>query len=256
MTDTQAPPAFDLASLVRPVSESARYLKLLVYGDPKVGKTTFAATAPAPLFLTVEPGTVVLLKNEENRERFADVQTVDLKSITRLNQIMAALREGQMPERKTIVLDSLSEFQHRILMQWSDHAMKSGLTKLNNPYAPEWPEYNSVTNILKKAMWELRDLDRHIIVIAHDRDDEDKNKGGMRIHRPALMPALGNTLAAMFNLVGRMFRDSDGVVKMKVVASPTEVAGSHLWDGPPVIENPTFDTFSFERATTNGNATG
>jgi hypothetical protein len=208
------------------------------------------------LFLTVEPGTVVLLKNEENRKRFADVKTVDLKSVTYLNRIINALREGQMPDRKTIVLDSLSEFQHRVLMQWSDHAMKAGLTKLNNPYAPEWPEYNSVTNILKKAMWEFRDLERHIIVICHDRDDADKTEGGMQIHRPALMPALGNTLGAMFNLVGQMFIDTDGVVKMRVQASPTVKAGSHIWDGPPVIENPTFDTFSFERATTNGNATG
>lgn len=251
MTDIQA---FDLSQLVKPITDSAKYLKMLIYGDPKVGKTTFAATAPSPLFLTVEPGTVVLLKNEENRRRFADVQTLDLKSMTWLNRYTAALRQGQLPDRKTIVLDSLSEFQHRVLMQWSKHAMSSGLSKLNNEYAPEWPEYNSVTNILKKAMWEFRDLERHIIVIAHCRDDSDKTRGGMSVDRPALMPALGSTLAAMFNLVGYMFRDSDGTVKMRVQASPTVVAGSHIWDGPPVIDNPTFDTFNLERASTNGNA--
>src|SRR5260221_8869191 len=166
MTNTQS---FDLAALAKPISESARYLKMLIYGDPKVGKTTFAATAPAPLFLTVEPGTVVLLKNAENRERFKDVQTVDLKSITMFNRIIGALRQGQMPDRKTIVLDSLSEFQQRVLMQWTTHAMGSGLTDNKNEYAPTWPEFNSVTNILRKVMWEFRDVERHIIVICHNR---------------------------------------------------------------------------------------
>lgn len=239
--------AFDLSTFAKDISESAKYLKMLVYGDPKVGKTTFAGTAPSPLFLTVEPGTVVLIKNEENRARFKDTKTLDLKNITMFNRIISALREGQMPDRKTIVLDSLTEFQHRVLMQWSEHAMKTGLTKLNNPYAPEWPEYNSVTNILKKAMWEFRDVERHIIVIAHCRDDADKSSGGMRIDRPALMPALGSTLTAMFNHVGYMFMEN-GIPKMRVEASPTVVAGSHLWDGPPVVENPTFDMFNPERA--------
>jgi len=246
MTDTPQP--FDLAACAQDITESAKYLKMLIYGDPKVGKTTFAGTAPSPLFLAVEPGTVVLVKNEENRARFKDTKVIDLTNMTMFNRIVSALNAGQMPDRKTIVLDTLSEFQHRVLMQWTGHAMNAGLTKLDNAYAPEWPEFNSTTNILKKAIWELRDVKRHVIVLCHCRDDKDKTRGGLSIDRPALMPALGASLTAMFNLVGYMFVDSDGVTKMRVQAAPTVVAGSHIWSGPPIIENPTFDTFSFERA--------
>lgn len=246
---SDAPQPFDLAAYAQDITESAKYLKLLIYGDPKVGKTTFAGTAPSPLFLAVEPGTVVLVKNEENRARFKDTKVIELTNMSMLNRIIGALNQGQMPDRKTVVLDSLSEFQNRVLMQWTNHAMSTGLSKNDNQYAPEWPEFNSTTNILKKAMWELRDVKRHIIVIAHCRDDTDKTRGGMSVDRPALMPALGATLAAMFNLVGYMFVDSDGTTKMRVQASPTVVAGSHIWSGEPIVSNPTFDTFSFnERA--------
>lgn len=248
MSDT--PPAFDLGSLVKPITESARFIKFLVYGDPKVGKTTFAATAPAPLFLTVEPGTIVLQKNEENRRRFADVQTTPLPNVGRLNAIMDALRQGQLPDRKTIVLDSLSEFQSRVLAQWTKHAMANGLSKNNNEFAPEWDEYNSTTSILKKAMWEFRDLERHIVVICHARDDKDSKRGNMQIERPALMPSLGLSLSAMFNVVGYMYMEN-GIPMMRVVSTPNIVAGNHIWDGPPVVENPTFDMFMLERAMQN-----
>ena len=254
MTDTQEVKAFDLADFMQDISESARYLKMLIYGEPKVGKTTFAGTAPSPLFLTVEPGTAVLTKNEENRIRFKDTKTIPLKNMSMLTAITKGLRAGQAPERKTIVLDSLTEFEKRVLMQWTPVAMEKGFTENKNIYAPTWPEYNSVTNILRKGIWELRDIDRHIIVICHCRDDKDKTRGGLSVDRPALMPSLGNSLAAMFNLVGYMYMEN-GKTYMQVQASPTVVAGSHLWDGPPIVENPTFDTFriDIERAATNGN---
>lgn len=244
---SDAPQPFDLVSLAKPISESAKYLKMLIYGEPKVGKTTFAATAPSPLFLTVEPGTVVLLKNEENRARFKDTLTMDLKNLTMLNRIVSALHEGQMPDRKTIVLDTLSEFQQRVLSQWTKHAMQQGLTDNRNEFAPTWPEFNSVTNLLRKAMWELRDVERNIIVLCHVRDDKDKTRGGMAVDRPGLLPALGNSLSAMFNLVGYMYKE-DGIPHLQVEASPSVVAGTHLWDGEPIVKNPTFDTFAIERA--------
>lgn len=246
MTDPQP---FDLAAYAQDITESANYLKMLVYGDPKVGKTTFAGTAPSPLFLAVEPGTVVLIKNEENRARFKDTKVIRPQSIKALETVVTALREGQMPDRKTIVLDTLSEFQHRVLMQWTKTAMQAGLTENRNELAPTWPEYNSVTNMLRKAIWELRDLNRHVIVLCHNRDDKDKTRGGVAVDRPALLPALGNSLTAMFNLVGYMYKNENGVPMMQVEASPTVVAGSHIWDGPSIIENPTFDIFNLgERA--------
>lgn len=233
---------FDLNSVAKFLEDQPLYLKMLIYGDPKVGKTTFAGTAPSPLFLAVEPGVAVLRKNEENRNRFKDTMAVDLPNISALNAITNSLRVGQLPDRKTIVLDSLTEFQDRVLVQWTKHAMVSGLTDNKNEFAPTWPEFNSVTNILKKTVRELRDIPRHVIVICHIRDDKDKTRGGMAVDRPGLMPSLGNTVAAMFNLVGYMEK-RDGIPWMVVESSPTRVAGNHIWDGPPEIENPTFDTF-------------
>lgn len=244
MTDTPQP--FDLAAMMKDVSESAKYLKMLIYGDPKVGKTTFAGTAPSPLFLAVEPGTVVLIKNKENKERFKDTKVLDLPNMATLNRVNIALRNNQAPDRKTIVIDTLSEFEDRVLGQYMKYAINKGITKNTNEFNPEFAEYKAVTGMLKTAMIQLRDLERHVIVLCHGRDDADKTRGGMSVDRPGLMPSLSKSLTGMFNLIGYMFVDSDGIHKMRVKPTPNIVAGNHLWDGDPVVDNPTFDIF--ERA--------
>lgn len=239
------PNDFDLANYVKEITESARYLKMLVYGFPKVGKTTFAGTAPHPLFIAVEPGIVTLVKNAENKERFKDVRWIGCKNISGLTMITESLRAGQVPDRETIVLDTLSEFEDKVLQQHMDGLVDMG--KKENRYNPEWPEYKAVTGMLKKAILELRDIPRHIIVLAHLRDDPDKSRGGMNVYRPDLMPKLGNSLTAMFNLVGYMYKENE-VVKMRVEPTPNIVAGNHIWSGAAIIDNPTFDMFQLERA--------
>lgn len=236
---------FDLANYVKEITESARYLKMLVYGFPKVGKTTFAGTAPNPLFIAVEPGIVTLVKNAENKERFKNVRWIGCKNMTGLTVITEHLRAGQVPDRETIVLDTLSEFEDKVLQQMMDGLVASG--KKENQYNPEWPEYKAVTAMLKKAILELRDIPRHIIVLCHLRDDPDKSRGGMNVYRPDLMPKLGNSLTAMFNLVGYMYKENE-VVKMRVEPTPNIVAGNHIWSGAAIIDNPTFDMFQLERA--------
>jgi len=247
MTDTPQP--FDLANYVKEITESAKYLKMLVYGFPKVGKTTFAGTAPNPLFIAVEPGIVTLVKNEENRERFKNVRWIGCKNIEALNVITQSLRAGQVPDRETVVLDTLSEFEDKVLQSYMNKVVADG--KKDNLWNPEWPEYKAVTGMLKQAILELRDLPRHVVVLCHLRDDPDKSRGGMNVYRPDLMPKLGNSLTAMFNLVGYMFKeDVNGqpVVKMRVEPTPNIVAGNHIWSGAAIIENPTFDMFQLERA--------
>lgn len=242
MTDAQP---FDLANYMKEISASAQYLKMLIYGDPKVGKTTFAGTSPNPLFLAIEPGIITLVKNEANRERFKDVRWIGCKNLEALNVITQSLRAGQAPDRQTIVLDTLTEFEDKVLQQYMDKVVDSG--QKENRYNPEWPEYKAVTAMLKKAILELRDIQRHIVVLCHCRDDADKSRGGMNVDRPALMPKLGSSLTAMFNLVGYMYKENE-VVKMRVEPTLNIVAGNHIWDGPAIIENPTFDMFTLETA--------
>jgi hypothetical protein len=242
MTDVPAA-KFDLDSAMKPILEASRYFKFLVYGDPKVGKTTFAATAPNPLILAVEPGTAVLTKNEENRKRFAHVKEYPCESLKVLEEVIAATRAGQGADRETYVFDTLTEFEDRTLAAYMKYIVKANPDKDKNEYNPEWPEYKAVTAILRKAMLELRDLEKHIIVICHCRDDADKTRGGMSVDRPALMPKLSSTLLGMFNLIGYMYVDYDGTYRMRVVPTPNIVAGNHIWSGEAVIDNPTFDMF-------------
>lgn len=69
---------------------------LLVYGDPGIGKTTFAAQAPSPLFLLTEQG---LGKNK--------VPSLDVKDVPTMEQALDELAITAEKKYKTVVIDSL-----------------------------------------------------------------------------------------------------------------------------------------------------
>lgn len=98
-------------------------IKALVYGQAGAGKTTLAATAPAPLVLAVEAGMLSLKRT--NLERLYgvgtagityDVPAIIIKDINDLNDAYAfCATHPQAAQFKTIYLDSLTEIAEVVL---------------------------------------------------------------------------------------------------------------------------------------------
>lgn len=102
-----------------------RTLTLLVYGDTKVGKTQFSATAPAPrLFFDVEHGTKFLdikrkvwdPKTDPPPENDGTWDTVIVPTLDYDTVLKGYdwLRSGQHPF-KSVIIDSVSELQAKVV---------------------------------------------------------------------------------------------------------------------------------------------
>ena len=77
-------------------SKTKQNLRILIYGPPGIGKTTFASCFPNPILLRTEDGATGL-----------DVQTFDMiKKLSDLRDALHALRE-EKHDFKTVILDSL-----------------------------------------------------------------------------------------------------------------------------------------------------
>jgi hypothetical protein len=102
------------------------YIKMLLYGAPGVGKTTFAAQAgdhPAlspVLFLNFEGGLLSVVER-------GDVDAVDINRMSDLEEVYESLRtqDPAYREYRTIVIDSGSELYNQALVE----ATETGITR-------------------------------------------------------------------------------------------------------------------------------
>lgn len=131
---------------------------VLIYGPDGVGKTTFAAGAPAPLFLGSEEGT-----NNMDVARLPGLNTLD-----KIRQALAALA-NEKHSYKTIVLDSLDWLESLIFDEVVvQHDKKiSGITDIgyNKGFAKALDKWKALLPFVAA----LRDKGMNFIAISHSK---------------------------------------------------------------------------------------
>ena len=230
-----------IMSRIGDITAQDEYLKILIYGDPGVGKTVFTATAPDWLMVNIEKGGKVL---KNHRELIGEnCQGLEYKSIYQLEQLLKYLKADAEPLRKfkTVVIDSFSELQKRDLDEIV--AIEAAKDASRNKFLPIGPDYNINTEHMRVIASNLRDLDRHVIVTCHVKEEKDGDTGAI-LRRPNLTPKLAGTLAGIFDLVGYYARSvgPDGAEVRTLQVQPTArvVAKTRIGGLPAVLENPTF----------------
>jgi adenylate kinase family enzyme len=134
-------------------------INLLVYGDPGVGKTTFAATA-------AELGKVLYI-DAESGAKFIDKKYADKIDILHLADVSVldeVLKPANIAEYKTIVIDSITEVMKKLLDR-----IKGSKDK------PTIADWGTVINQMESFFRKFRDLDKHVIMCAlsSEKGDED-----------------------------------------------------------------------------------
>ena len=130
--------------------------RLLVYGVPSVGKTTFAAQAPNPIFIPTEEGA-----NDLDVAKFPLVKSYD-EFVNRLRELV---KGGHGYE--TVVIDTLGALDLLIIKHLCEKE-KKGYTALEDWGFGRGPE-------LAKALWNqvcsmldhLKDQGMTIVMLAH-----------------------------------------------------------------------------------------
>ena len=166
-----------------------QYIKALIYGPPKSGKTTFAGTAKNAVFASAEGG---LLSIAHKRPEFKDI-----KSIADLTELYNFLKKGEH-KYNTVVIDSITEINEIIK---SDIEKKTGRTVKDE----DWDELGKR---IRKVLRNFRDLPMHVVFIAQERYFTNKEK--IEKIAPSLNGKSAADIAYFMDVVGYPQLESDG----------------------------------------------
>jgi hypothetical protein len=133
--------------------KQTRAQRVVLYGVESVGKSTFAAQFPKPLFLDIEQGTSHL-----------DVDRCDIGS---WKQLTEALAEAKATDYQTIVIDS-ADWAERLCVE--DLLATSKKTSIEDfGYGKGWVMVAERISRMLTSVDALIDSGKHVVLIAHSR---------------------------------------------------------------------------------------
>jgi len=136
-------------------------IKMLVWGDFKSGKTVFAGTAPKPYFFDLDNGMLSLANHKPPIEFETYVGEAGYRSFKQdLNKVI------KRDDIETIVIDSLSSLQDLTM---------GNIQRVNGSYgnAPQIQEYGLYMVRMRKFLFDLVAIDKHVILTAHEQIFQD-----------------------------------------------------------------------------------
>ena len=162
---------------------------ILIYGEPGVGKTTFAASAPRP---------ILWLEAEGGPNSIGDKKGIDIVRMDGLDSYREVLKYlHKHPDAyKTIVIDSISETSAAVLSEIMKEVAAADFTR--DEFAPQFGEWGKLTGVMRAILRSYRDLDANVIFTALTREDKDDLTGRTRV-RPKLTPALAEDVTSFMD---------------------------------------------------------
>lgn len=214
-----------------PLTLAREKLRLVLYGDPGVGKTTLAATAPRPFFIDTDGGLISIAVEGEAPVTFAPQGYKDVEGL------YFWLRD-RSDEFDTVVIDSIDSLQRLLLDEIVDQgrAKASGNSILE--FVPEQAEYLANQRQIQRILHAMRQLDKHVIVTAAVRE-----RSGKRV--PDVSPGLLNYVQRWSSVTGELvvaaIEENDEPQRVLAVApSPQRETKTRFRSLLPYIVAPTF----------------
>lgn len=180
---------------IEKLEERDQHAKVLVYGEPGVGKTVFASSAPRPiLWLESEGGTVSI----------GDKSGIDIAKVQGLETYREALTylQANPDTYKTVVLDSFTETQAAVLKEIMKAVHAADIQR--DEFSPQYSEWGRLVGVMREIARGFRDLEMHVVITALTREDKDDMTGTSKI-RPRLSPALAEELPGFMDVCGYMY---------------------------------------------------
>ncbi len=166
-----------------------RTLSVLLYGVPKVGKTTEAAKFPGAVLLNCEPSGTDLLKGAH--------EVVDVTSLDHLDSMVGAIIASQY---KTIVLDG---FTWMINQAAREKVKTMGVSK-------RLPAFGLITDQTQRILGEILRGGKIVIATGHSRIVDDEEIEGKVEVRPDINPALSNGVFGLFSIIAYCYPSREG----------------------------------------------
>ena len=148
-----------------------RKVKMFLYGDPGVGKSTFASKAPNPLFLCTDANFEWLGLPNKNH--------IQLESYAQFKNIVADICAGKYNEFDTIVLDLVED-----LYTW---ATKEFCTSKKIEHIGDYKSFGAGYDLIRKDVFteisKLINYDANFIGLSHGVLKIEKDRKGTEHHK-------------------------------------------------------------------------
>ncbi|MDE6651395.1 MAG: ATP-binding protein [Paramuribaculum sp.] len=192
-------------------------VKMMIYGQAGMGKSTLALSAPSPLLLDFDNGV--------KRINLAHLDGVDTVQVSSWQDVKEVLNEN-LSAYKTIVVDTIGKMMDFIISH------KCGTRQ---PTIKDWSGINAEFTWFTRA---ISDLNKNVVFVAH-RDT--RKEGDDNVFIPSLREKNYNSIVTELDLLGYLEMKSDrGVVKRTITFDPTNRNdGKNTCNLPSVMEVPT-----------------
>lgn len=205
-------------SLIKKASELqiSKTVKMMIYGQAGMGKTTLALSAPRPLLLDFDNGV-----KRVNNAQLADVGIVPIHNWQEVLQVLGE----NLDDFDTIVVDTIGKMMDFIIA----HRCCNG--------TPRIQDWSSINNIFQQFVKTLNDLNKNVIFVAHRDVQSD---GDNRVFVPALRPKNYNSIVTELDLLGYVqMRNENGYQKRTITFDPTDVSdGKNTCNMPGIMNIP------------------
>lgn len=179
-----------------------RNVKMMVYGQAGMGKTTLALSAPNPLLLDFDNG----VKRVNNAHLVDSVGIVQINNWQEVIQLLTQ-EQADLAGFETIVVDTIGKMMDFIIAYRCNG---------RNPRVQDWGTLN---NDFKWFVNALSGLGKHIIFVAH-RDS--RKEGDDTVFIPALREKNYNSIVTELDLLGYVeMKNENGLQKRTITFDPT-----------------------------------
>ena len=157
-------------------------LKIMVWGESGSGKSRFALSSPSPIVIDLEGSTRLYAEEFDFYKAEVDkANTLASNPATLTVNLLKEIIEGQYPDRKTLVVDPLTDLLdciEDISARKYEEMIGKKVSDLNAVQKTKWYAYRRET--VRNVLNQLKDIPMNLILVARAKNLWDTKDGKMQ----------------------------------------------------------------------------